>query len=136
MQRRPERPLHVCLDGHSRHWLGYTWRQALHLLVRMSGPAPRYTQGRLTRGLIFGGIGYAIGLSTGVAALGSAVSGAVVFGPHWLCHRVANAWERERPGIATGLARRAHGRRPTGRRPCRKQCSPTQRLCAAGRLFE
>lgn len=47
----------------------------------MSGPAPRYTQSRLTRGLIYGGIGYAIGLSTGVAALGSAVSGAVVFGP-------------------------------------------------------
>lgn len=47
----------------------------------MSGPAPRYTQSRLTRGLIYGGIGYAIGLSTGFAALGSAVSGAVVFGP-------------------------------------------------------
>lgn len=47
----------------------------------MSGPAPRYTQSRLTRGLIFGGVGYLIGLSTGVAALGSAVSGAVVFGP-------------------------------------------------------
>jgi hypothetical protein len=36
---------------------------------------------RLTRGLIFGGLGYLIGLSAGVAALGSAVSGAVVFGP-------------------------------------------------------
>ncbi|TIN70479.1 MAG: hypothetical protein E5Y30_15840 [Mesorhizobium sp.] len=36
---------------------------------------------RLTRGLIFGGLGYLVGLSTGVAALGGAVSGAVVFGP-------------------------------------------------------
>ncbi|TGQ36513.1 hypothetical protein [Mesorhizobium sp. M00.F.Ca.ET.216.01.1.1] len=36
---------------------------------------------RLSRGLIFGGLGYFIGLSTGVAALGDAVSGAFVFGP-------------------------------------------------------
>lgn len=47
----------------------------------MSGAAPRYTHSRLTRGFILGGLGYLIGLSTGVAALGSAVSGAVVFGP-------------------------------------------------------
>lgn len=36
---------------------------------------------KLTRGLIFGGLGYLIGLSTGVAASGSAVSSAIVFGP-------------------------------------------------------
>lgn len=47
----------------------------------MSNSAAPYTQSRLTRGLILGGLGYLIGLSTGVAALGSAVSGAVVFGP-------------------------------------------------------
>jgi hypothetical protein len=35
----------------------------------------------LTRGLIFGGLGYFIGLSTGVVALGSGVSGTFVFGP-------------------------------------------------------
>ena len=36
---------------------------------------------KLTQGLILGGLGYFIGLSTGVAALGSAISGAFVFGP-------------------------------------------------------
>lgn len=38
-------------------------------------------ENNLARGLAFGALGYVIGLSTGVAALGSAVSGAFVFGP-------------------------------------------------------
>lgn len=40
-----------------------------------------HRQSRLTRGLICCALGSFIGLSTGVAALGGAVNGAVVFGP-------------------------------------------------------
>lgn len=40
-----------------------------------------HRQGRLTRGLICCALGSFIGLSTGVAALGGAVNGALVFGP-------------------------------------------------------
>lgn len=47
----------------------------------MSGPVQRYTQSRLTRGLMFGGLGYLVGFSTGVVALGGGVNGAIVFGP-------------------------------------------------------
>lgn len=47
----------------------------------MSGPAPRYLHSRLTRGLLGGGLGCLIGLSTGVVALGGGVNGALVFGP-------------------------------------------------------